>query len=207
MGRQARVERKTAETDITVELDLDGVGTSQVRTGIGFFDHMLDALARHSLFNLKVEATGDLQVDGHHLVEDTAICLGRALEGALGAKGGLVRFGWAAVPMDDAFVLAAVDLSGRPYFGWDVPLTTPQVGQLDTQLVAEFFRTFSWAGHFNLHVRKLAGSNDHHIIEAAFKAVARALSQAVAVDERLGGRVPSTKGMLGENLPDGDGAK
>lgn len=196
--RKATVARETSETRIRVELDLDGRGSSRVQTGIGFFDHMLSAFARHGFFDLEVTAQGDLYVDGHHTVEDVGICLGKALDQALATRAGITRFGWAAVPMDEALVLAAVDLSGRPFCGVELPLSTPQVGALDTQLVVEFFRAFTWTGGFNLHLRKLAGSNDHHVIEAAFKAMARALAAAVRIEPRLGGEVPSTKGRLGE---------
>lgn len=205
--RKATVVRETAETRIKVELDLDGRGSSRIQTGIGFFDHMLSALARHGLFDLVVVAQGDLYVDGHHTVEDVGICLGKALDQALGTRAGIARFGWAAVPMDEALVLAAADLSGRPFCGVELLLGTPRVGDFDTQLVSEFFRAFTWTGGFNLHLRQLAGSNDHHVIEAAFKAVARALAAAVRVEPRLGDEVPSTKGWLGVELkPQGEPA-
>ncbi|MBE3577169.1 MAG: imidazoleglycerol-phosphate dehydratase HisB [Limnochordales bacterium] len=204
-ARKATVARESAETRIKVELDLDGRGSSRIQTGIGFFDHMLSALARHGFFDLTVTAQGDLYVDGHHTVEDVGICLGKALDRALGTRAGIARFGWAAVPMDDALVLAAVDLSGRPFLGVELPLSTPRVGEFETQLVVEFFRAFTWTGGFNLHLRKLSGSNDHHVIEAAFKAVGRALAMAVRVEPRLGGEVPSTKGRLGvESEPPGE---
>lgn len=203
--RRAVVERQTAETEIRIEVNLDGRGQARVRSGIGFLDHMLATLARHAFFDLDVEAQGDLQVDPHHTVEDVAICLGQAIAKALGRREGIARFGWAVIPMDDALVMAAVDLSGRPYSDVDLPLLSPQVGALDTQLVAEFFRSLSWAGALNLHVRRLAGQNDHHLVEAAFKAVARALAAAVSGDPRTAGKPPSTKGVLGEEDHGADG--
>lgn len=192
--RTGIVTRKTAETDIELQLVLDGEGHADVETGIGFFDHMLTAFARHGLFDLTVRVDGDLHVDGHHTVEDTGLCLGRALYEALGDKAGIQRFGSAYVPMDDALVLAALDLSGRPYLAYDL---TPagRIGQFDAVLTEEFFRAFSTTGGVTLHMRELAGKNEHHIVEAAFKAVARALRDAVAYDPRVKG-VPSTKGML-----------
>lgn len=192
--RTAHVTRKTAETDIELQLVLDGEGHADVETGIGFFDHMLTAFARHGLFDLTVRVEGDLHVDGHHTVEDTGLCLGAALYQALGDKAGIQRFGSAYVPMDDALVLAALDLSGRPYLAYDL---TPngRIGQFDAVLAEEFFRAFAMTGGVTLHMRELAGKNEHHIVEAAFKAVARALRDAVAFDPRVKG-VPSTKGML-----------
>lgn len=192
--RIGRVTRRTAETDIDLQIVLDGEGNADVETGIGFFDHMLTAFARHGLFDLTVRVDGDLHVDGHHTVEDTGICLGQALHSALGDKAGIRRFGSAYVPMDDALVLAALDLSGRPYIAYDL---TPQgrVGQFDAVLGEEFFRALATAGGVTLHMRQLAGRNEHHILEAAFKAVARALRDAVDYDPRVKG-VPSTKGML-----------
>lgn len=192
--RVGQVSRRTAETDIQLQLVLDGDGHADVETGIGFFDHMLTAFARHGLFDLTVRVDGDLHVDGHHTVEDTGLCLGQALYAALGDKSGIRRFGSAYVPMDDALVLAALDLSGRPYIAYDL---TPRgrIGQFDAVLGAEFFRAFATTGGVTLHMRQLAGVNEHHIVEAAFKAVARALRDAVAYDPRVKG-VPSTKGML-----------
>ncbi|MBE3597316.1 MAG: imidazoleglycerol-phosphate dehydratase HisB [Limnochordaceae bacterium] len=198
-ARQAEVERSTAETRIRVQLHLDGSGVSRVRTGIGFFDHMLASFAHHSLFDLTVEATGDLQVDGHHTVEDTGLVLGDALRRALGDWRGIVRFGDAAVPMDEALVLAAVDLSGRPLLSWEVPtLDAPgaRLGEWDVQLAREFFGALASAGRFTLHVRELSGRNLHHVAEATFKAVARALREAVAVDPRRPSAIPSTKETL-----------
>lgn len=192
--RRGAVARQTTETDIRLELNLDGSGQADVETGIGFFDHMLTAFARHGLFDLAVRVTGDLHVDGHHTVEDTGLCLGQALKEALGDKAGIVRYGHAYVPMDDALVLAALDLSGRPFTAYDL---TPvgMVGQFDAVLGEEFFRAFATTSGMTLHMRQLAGRNAHHILEAAFKAVARALKDAVAHDPRVQG-IPSTKGLL-----------
>lgn len=193
-ARTATIARTTTETDIHLTLHLDGTGRADVGTGIGFFDHMLTAFARHGLFDLTVGTDGDLHVDGHHTVEDTGLCLGMALKEALGDKTGIARYGEAFVPMDDALVLAALDLSGRPYL--DYGLTAQgMVGAFDAVLGEEFFRALATTGGITLHVRQLAGRNEHHILEAAFKAVARALRMAVALDPRVQG-VPSTKGML-----------
>jgi imidazoleglycerol-phosphate dehydratase len=196
MNRAAEISRRTAETDITLRLDLDGTGRTEIATGIGFFDHMLSALARHATFDLTVAAQGDLHIDAHHTVEDVGIVLGQALDLTLGDKRGIARFGDASVPMDEALVSAAVDLSGRGLLAWDVSFARPMLGQMDTQLFEEFFRAFAANGLFTLHVRQLAGSNAHHVAEAAFKAVARALRLAVAEDPRLTGVIPSTKGVL-----------
>ena len=194
--RKAKVTRKTAETDITVEIALDGTGSYDNATGVGFFDHMLDQLARHAMLDLKVAATGDLHIDDHHTVEDTGIALGQALSEALGDKSGITRYGACLLPMDDALVRAALDLSGRPYLVWNVDLPTSKIGTFDTELVREFFQAFSTHGGITLHVDALHGINSHHIAEAAFKAVARALRQALESDPRAGGAVPSTKGAL-----------
>ena len=197
--RRAVVERATAETRVRVELDLDGAGAFSGSTGIGFFDHMLASLARHALFDLQVSVQGDLQVDAHHTVEDTGLCLGQALTQALGDRSGVARFGEAAVPMDEAWVLAAVDLSGRPYLGWAVPgLQVPgaRLGAMEAELVAEFFRAMATAGRLALHVRELSGGNLHHLAEACFKAVAVALGRACRHEPRRRGSVPSTKGVL-----------
>lgn len=196
-SRQPRVgfvTRRTAETDIELQLVLDGEGHADVQTGIGFFDHMLTAFARHGSFDLTVRVDGDLHVDGHHTVEDTGLCLGQALHAALGDKAGIQRFGSAYVPMDEALVLAALDLSGRPYLAYDL---TPsgRIGEFDAVLTEEFFRAFATTGGVTLHLRQLAGKNEHHIVEAAFKAAARALRTAVAFDPLMKG-IPSTKGML-----------
>ena len=193
--RSATISRKTAETDITVEMDLDGTGTYDNETGVGFFDHMLDQLARHALIDMKVRATGDLHIDDHHTVEDTGIALGQALSEALGEKRGIVRYGACLLPMDDALVRAALDLSARPYLVWNVEMPA-KIGTFDTELVREFFQAFATHGGITLHVDALHGINAHHIAEATFKAVARALRQAVESDPRKGDAIPSTKGTL-----------
>ena len=195
MGRAARVTRETAETNITVELDLDGAGATSVETGVPFFDHMLDAFGRHATFDLTVAATGDLDVDAHHCVEDVGIVLGQALAEALGDKAGITRFGDAVVPMDEALVVAAVDVSGRGQLHYAVDLPIEIIGTFDTTLAKEFLIAFASNAGLTLHVRSFAGENSHHIIEAAFKAVARAVREAVAIDPRVSG-VPSTKGAL-----------
>ncbi|WP_209425456.1 imidazoleglycerol-phosphate dehydratase HisB [Pararhodobacter sp. SW119] len=194
--RRAKIARKTAETDITVDLTLDGSGRYDNRTGVGFFDHMLDQLARHALFDLTVTATGDLHIDDHHTVEDVGIALGQALAQALGDKRGIRRYGECNLPMDDAQVRAALDLSGRPYLVWNVDFPTAKIGAFDTELVREFFQALSTHGGITLHVDRLHGFNSHHIAEAAFKAVARALRTAVEIDARKADAVPSTKGTL-----------
>ncbi|MBE3585711.1 imidazoleglycerol-phosphate dehydratase HisB [Desulfofundulus thermocisternus] len=193
--RVAGVKRRTGETEIQVRLNLDGQGIYRVKTGVGFLDHMLCLFTRHAGFDLELEARGDLEVDAHHTVEDTAICLGRALKEALGNKEGISRYGHALLPMDEALVLLAVDLSGRGYLACEVFLPSPRVGDFDTELVEEFLRALAMNGEFTLHVRLLAGRNTHHIIEAIFKALGRALKAAVALDPRMAG-VPSTKGLL-----------
>ena len=193
--RAARVERRTSETAITLELTLDGDGSVDVSTGVPFFDHMLQALGRHGLFGLRVRAEGDLAVDAHHTVEDVGICLGQAFAEALGEKRGIRRFGSAVVPMDEALVLAAVDVSGRGQLHYAVELPIEIIGMFDTTLAKEFMVAFATNAGVTVHVRSLAGENAHHIVEAAFKALARALAEAVAVDPRVSG-VPSTKGAL-----------
>jgi imidazoleglycerol-phosphate dehydratase len=195
MPRSARIQRSTAETRIELALDLDGAGRSNVATGVGFFDHMLTLLARHALFDLDVKAEGDLHVEAHHTVEDVGICLGQALRQALGDKAGIRRYGDATVPMDEALVTAAVDLSGRPFCVWkaEVPLET--LGNFSSQLAEEFWRAVSSSGALALHVVLHHGRNTHHIIEAVFKAAARALRAAAEPDPRSPG-VPSTKGVL-----------
>ncbi len=196
MNRIADLSRKTTETDITLRLDLDGAGATHIATGIGFFDHMLNAFGRHGLFDLDVAAKGDLHIDAHHTIEDTGIVLGQALAKALDDKRGITRFGQASLPMDEALVDAAIDLSGRPYLAWDVAFARPMLGTVDTQLFEEFFRAFTGNGLFTLHVRRVAGENAHHVAEAAFKAVARALRMAITPDSRATGAIPSTKGRL-----------
>ena len=194
--RQAKVTRKTAETDISVEIDLDGTGVYDNQTGVGFFDHMLDQLARHALIDMTIRATGDLHIDDHHTVEDTGIALGQALTQALGDKRGIRRYGACLLPMDDAQVRTALDLSGRPFLIWNVDLPTAKIGGFDTELVREFFQAFSTHGQITLHVNALHGINSHHIAEAAFKSVARALREAVETDPRKADAIPSTKGTL-----------
>ncbi|GGL93785.1 imidazoleglycerol-phosphate dehydratase HisB [Pseudooceanicola nanhaiensis] len=194
--RKAEITRKTAETEITVRIDLDGTGQYDNRTGVGFFDHMLDQLARHSLIDMQVRCDGDLHIDDHHSVEDTGIAIGQALAQALGDKRGIRRYGACLLPMDDALVRAALDLSGRPYLVWNVELPMPKIGTFDTELVREFFQALSTHGGITLHVDALHGFNSHHIAEAAFKAVARALREAVETDARKADAIPSTKGAL-----------
>ncbi|MDD2706196.1 MAG: imidazoleglycerol-phosphate dehydratase HisB [Acidocella sp.] len=196
MTRNSGLSRKPSETAIQGRLDLDGTGQADIATGVGFFDHMLTAFARHGLFNLRVQAKGDLHIDTHHTVEDVGILLGQTLETALGEKRGIQRFGHAVAPMDEALVEAVVDLSGRPFVAWSVNFERPMLGQMDTQLVEEFFRALAGNGLFNLHVRQLAGHNAHHVAEAAFKAVARALRAAVTIEPRMMGEIPSTKGVI-----------
>ena len=194
--RQASIVRKTAETDISVEINLDGTGAYQNATGIGFFDHMLDQLARHSLIDMTIKATGDLHIDDHHTVEDTGIALGQALTEALGDKKGIRRYGSCLLPMDDALVRTALDLSARPFLIWNVDLPTPKIGTFDTELVREFLQALSTHGGITLHIDMLHGVNSHHIAEATFKSVARALREAVEPDPRAAGVLPSTKGAL-----------
>ena len=194
--RTATITRTTSETDISVELNLDGSGSYDNQTGVGFFDHMLDQLARHALIDMKVRATGDLHIDDHHTVEDTGIALGQALAQALGDKRGIKRYGSCLLPMDDALVRCALDLSARPYLVWNVDLPTAKIGTFDTELVREFFQAFSTHGGITLHVDQLHGLNSHHIAEAAFKSVARALREALEVDPRKADAIPSTKGAL-----------
>jgi imidazoleglycerol-phosphate dehydratase len=195
MGRTATVRRETRETRIELSLDLDGTGRAEVATGVGFFDHMLTLLARHGLIDLTVRAEGDLHVDAHHTVEDVGICLGRALAQALGDKAGIRRYGSATLPMDEALVTAAVDLSGRPFLVWKADVPTELLGTFSSQLAEEFWRAVSSAGAFGLHVVLHHGRNTHHIVEGIFKACARALRQAVEPDPRMTG-IPSTKGVL-----------
>jgi len=194
--RRATIARKTAETDISVEINLDGTGAYDNRTGVGFFDHMLDQLARHALIDLTIAAAGDLHIDDHHTVEDVGITLGQALAEALGDKRGIRRYGACDLVMDEALVRAALDLSARPFLVWDVTFPAPRIGTFDTELVREFFQAFSTHGGITLHVTQLAGVNSHHIAEAAFKSVARALREAVEPDPRRSDAIPSTKGAL-----------
>lgn len=194
-NRRVVVTRVTGETDITVELDLDGTGTCSIDTGVPFFDHMLNAFGRHGLFDLTVRATGDIEVDAHHTVEDTGIVLGQAFTQALGDKAGITRFSDVCIPMDETLVQAAVDISGRGQAYCDLPIPTERVGSFDTELAVEFFYAFARDARVTLHVRELAGANSHHIIEAAFKAAGRAMRYACELDPRVNG-VPSTKGSL-----------
>jgi imidazoleglycerol-phosphate dehydratase len=193
--RIATVTRKTGETDIRMVLNLDGTGKADIHTGIGFFDHMLNSFARHGLFDLEVSVQGDLEVDSHHTVEDTGIVLGQAIREAVGSKKGIRRFGNFILPMDETLVLCALDLSGRPYLKENLALSVSKVGDFDTEMVHEFFYAVSYAAEMNLHLKMLDGQNNHHIIEAAFKAFAKALDEAIAYDERIT-NVLSTKGTL-----------
>ena len=195
MARIADYVRKTKETDISLHLNLDGTGSSSINTGIGFFDHMLDGFARHGLFDLKVNVAGDLAVDCHHTIEDTGIVLGNAIKEAVGDKKGIRRYGSCILPMDETLVLCAVDLSGRPYLVFDGEFTTDRVGYMDTEMVKEFFYAISYTAGMNLHIRVLSGGNNHHMIEAMFKAFAKALDQATVIDPMITD-ILSTKGSL-----------
>ncbi|NPD21058.1 imidazoleglycerol-phosphate dehydratase HisB [Alterinioella nitratireducens] len=194
--RSATISRKTAETEISVEIALDGTGAYDNQTGVGFFDHMLDQLSRHSLIDMTVRCTGDTHIDDHHSVEDVGIALGQALAEALGDKRGIRRYGECHLAMDDAQIRTALDLSGRPYLVWNVDMPTAKIGTFDTELVREFFQALSTHGGITLHVDRLHGINSHHIAEAAFKSVARALRMAVEPDPRKSDAIPSTKGSL-----------
>lgn len=195
MERIAEIKRTTRETDIYVKLNLDGTGKAEIDTGIGFFDHMLNSFARHGLFDLTVQVDGDLDVDCHHTIEDTGIVLGQAILQAVGDKKGIKRYGSMLLPMDESLVLSAIDLGGRPYFIYDLELTVPRVGSFDTEMVREFFYAISYSAAMNLHIKQIYGSNNHHIIEAAFKAFAKALDEATQFDSRIKD-VLSTKGTL-----------
>ena len=194
--RTATISRRTGETDITLTLTVDGAGASELATGIGFLDHMLTLFAKHGLFDISAKAVGDLHVDEHHTAEDVCICLGQALDRALGDRRGIVRTAHSFVPMDEALGFVAVDLGGRPYCVVDAVFVTPRVGQLGTDLIAHLFESIAVHGRLNLHARILYGHNDHHKVEALFKAFGRALDAATRIDERRGGAVPSTKGTL-----------
>ena len=194
--RKAEIDRRTGETDIRLSLDLDGTGKSAVDTGVGFLDHMLTLFAAHGRFDLTVACAGDTRVDDHHSVEDIGICLGRAVKEALGDRAGIARYGDVTIPMDEALVLCAVDISGRGYLGFDLPVPTQKIGTFDTELVEEFFMAFARESGVTLHLRALSGRNAHHMVEGAFKAFARAMRSAVAVDPALSGAIPSTKGVL-----------
>lgn len=197
MARTSSITRSTRETSIGVEINLDGTGVTRVNTGVGFFDHMLDQLGRHSLIDLTVETKGDLHIDAHHTVEDTGIALGQALREALGDKAGICRYGHAMVPMDECLSRVALDLSGRPFLVWNVRFTIERLGeQMETELFREFFQAFSQAGGITFHAENLYGFNNHHIAESIFKATARALHMAVKIDPQAKGNLPSTKGAL-----------
>ncbi|MBO4933948.1 MAG: imidazoleglycerol-phosphate dehydratase HisB [Clostridia bacterium] len=194
--RTAEIKRKTAETDIAVKLNIDGSGNAAVSTGVGFLDHMLTLFAKHGRFDLDVKCKGDLNVDFHHTVEDVAICIGKAFGQALGDKAGITRYGSVILPMDEALVLCALDISGRTFLALDLGIRAKRIGDFDVELIEEFFHGFTRACPVTLHIKKLDGRNSHHIAEAAFKAFGRTLCAACAFDERLGGRIPSTKGVL-----------
>ena len=194
--RSAEITRTTSETDITLALNLDGTGRVELETGIGFLDHMLTALARHALFDLTVHAKGDLHIDYHHTTEDIGIVLGQAFVRAIGDKRGIRRYGQALVPMDEALIEAAIDISGRPFLAWTVAFGAPKIGEIDTELFEEFFRAFAMNALVTLHITQRAGKNAHHVAEGCFKALARALRMATELDPRTSGIVPSTKGAL-----------
>ena len=194
--RTATINRNTNETQISLTLNLDGKGTSDIKSGVGFLDHMLTLLAKHARFDLSLTCNGDVWVDGHHSAEDIGIVLGEAFARAIGEKRGIVRYGSATIPMDETLILAAVDLSGRSYLGYALEIPTEKVGSFDTELVKEFWLAFVRSAACTLHVRQLAGENSHHIIEGAFKAIARALRAAVAIDPEFANEIPSTKGVL-----------
>ena len=196
MKRQATIERSTKETKIKASVDLDGTGTSDIATGIGFLDHMLEQLARHSLIDIALKAKGDLHIDLHHTTEECGIVLGQAVAKALADKQGIARYASVDLPMDETLTRVAVDVSGRPYLVWKVAFSRPKVGEMDTELFREFFQAFAQNAGITLHVENLYGENNHHIAETCFKGLARALRAAVAIDERQAGRVPSTKGTL-----------
>ena len=195
--REATVQRKTKETGIEVRVNLDGTGVYDVKTGIGFLDHMLEQLARHSLIDLYVRATGDLHIDFHHTTEDTGIAIGEAVDKALGERRGIRRFASALIPMDETLTRVALDISGRPYLVWRVEFSRPKLGEMDTELFKEWFQAFAQAAGITLHIENLYGENNHHIVESCYKGLAQALRTAVAVDPRIAQDVPSTKGVLG----------
>ena len=198
--RKASVARKTKETSIDVELNLDGTGQYTVSTGIGFLDHMLEQLSRHSLIDLKLTAKGDLHIDQHHTTEDSGIAIGEAFAKALGERKGIVRYGHAYIPMDETLSRVSLDLSGRPYFIWKVEFTKPKLGEMDTELFREWFQAFAFAAGVTLHVENLYGVNNHHIVESCYKGLARALRIAIDIDPRKANEIPSTKGTLGGSL-------
>ncbi|MDH5489961.1 MAG: imidazoleglycerol-phosphate dehydratase HisB [Rhodospirillaceae bacterium] len=198
--RKGSVSRKTNETEITVEINLDGTGKYDIKTGIGFLDHMLEQLSRHSLIDISVKAKGDLHIDFHHTTEDVGIALGECVTQALGNRAGITRYGSALAPMDEALTQVALDASNRPYLVWKVNFVRDKLGEMDTELFKEWFQAFAQGAGLTLHVECFYGDNNHHIVEAAFKALARALRQAVEIDPRKKGEVPSTKGVLGGSL-------
>jgi len=199
--REATVERNTRETQIRVQVNLDGTGRSETATGLGFLDHMLEQLARHGLMDLTVHAEGDLHIDGHHTTEDTGLAIGTAVAKALGDRRGIVRYGSALIPMDETLTRVALDLSNRPYLIWKVDFSRPKLGDMDTELFKEWFQAFAQAGGITLHVETLYGTNNHHIVESCFKGLARALREAMSVDPRAAEAIPSTKGVLGGSAP------
>jgi imidazoleglycerol-phosphate dehydratase len=198
--RQATVTRKTRETEVRAAVNLDGEGRARIATGIGFLDHMLEQLARHSLIDLEVEAKGDLHIDFHHTTEDTGIVIGQAIAQALGGRAGIQRYGDALIPMDETLTRVALDASNRPYLVWKVAFSKPKLGEMDTELFREWFHAFAQAAGLTLHVENLYGENNHHIVESCYKGLARALRAAVAIDPRKPDAVPSTKGVLGGTL-------
>ncbi len=195
MERKAALERNTNETRIKAEINIDGTGSGEIKTGIGFFDHMLGQISRHGFFDLTLQANGDLEVDCHHTIEDVGIVLGKCVSAALGDKSGIRRYGDIILPMEDALIICAIDISGRPYLGFDVNFTCERLGDMDTEMVVEFFRAFCLHSGINMHIKMLSGSNNHHICEGIFKAFAKALDEATSIDSRISG-VLSTKGML-----------
>jgi imidazoleglycerol-phosphate dehydratase len=198
--RIVKHERKTKETEISLELNLDGTGKYEISTGIGFLDHMLEQLSRHSLIDLKLKASGDLHIDSHHTTEDTGIAIGEAFAKALGERKGIVRYGSAVIPMDETLSRVAIDLSGRPYFVWKVEFSKPKLGDMDTELFREWFQAFAFAAGATLHVENEYGVNNHHIVESCYKALARSLRVAIDIDPRKSDAIPSTKGTLGGSL-------
>jgi imidazoleglycerol-phosphate dehydratase len=199
-GRKASVERKTRETEIAVSVDLDGSGKSEIATGIGFLDHMLEQLSRHSLIDLTVKAKGDLHIDFHHTTEDTGIAIGEAISKALGERRGINRYGDAMIPMDETLTRVALDASNRPYLIWKVSFTKPKLGEMDTELFKEWFQAFAQSAGLTLHVENIYGENNHHIVESCYKGLARALRVACEIDPRKSDAIPSTKGVLGGTL-------
>ena len=200
MPRTARIERKTAETSISVEVNLDGNGRAVLATGVPFLDHMLDQVARHGLLDLSIEATGDLHIDFHHTTEDSALALGQALSQALGERAGIQRYGDALIPMDETLTRVALDASNRPYLVWKVAFSKPKLGEMDSELFREWFHAFAQAAGLTLHVENIYGENNHHIVESCYKGLARALRAAIAIDPRKPDAIPSTKGVLGGSL-------